>query len=211
MHHLIWISADPRSGPTVAEQLAAVGLEDHAQGALSVPCVGPTGSGGELYGWVHGKLHFNADEQDWFPAVVDGERAAGRYWVGVWKASPVCEADVRRPGTLYGNDVTLGNGEQWHVAAPAFLPHDLMLQDDGSLRMEPKRRYQDICLEASRWRNRLRSDDRVRVAYEDLWTFAVRCLGLNYRLPREVANHLRLIDTENVKDIIAHAIQAEVE
>lgn len=211
MHHLIFIPQEHLSGTTTADQLAAVGLADHAAGALSVSCVGPTGSGGMLFGWVPNKLHCDEGEQDWFPAVVDGDRPAGRYHVGTWKASPVTEADVRRPGTLWGDDVTLGNGESWHVASPAALPHDMMLADDGSIRMEPKRRYQDVCLEAYRWRRRLNADERTRVDYADLWRFALQCLGLNYRLPPELASHLRLIDTDNVKSVIAHAIQVEVE
>ena len=213
MHHLIFIPRDHVSGLTPAEQLAAVGLADHAADALTVPCEGPDGSG-TLYGWRKhgaGKLHYNADEQTWIPAAQNGELPAKRYWVGVWNESPPTEGDLRRPGVLYGDDVELGDGSKWHVPAPHFLPHDLMLQADGTLKHEPKQRYQDVCLEATRWRARLFGQERVVVAYEELWAFALRCLSLNYRIPAEAASHLRLIDTENVKSVLHTALRSPLD
>ena len=133
----------------------------------------------------------------------------GRYWVGVWNDSPPTEKDLRRPGTLHGADVTLGDGKPWMIPAPDFLPHDMMLADDGSVVMEPKRRYQNVCIEAKRIRNLIRSAEVVKIDYARLWAFCLLCLSLNYRLPPELASHQRLIDTENVKNVVMHAIQTE--
>ena len=210
--HLIFIDSEHRVGLETAGQLEAVGLADHAHGARTVQCNGPEGKGGNLYGWdlsSTGRMHFDADKQTWIPAAASGDLQRGRYWVGVWNDSPPTEKDLRRPGTLHGADVTLGDGKPWMVPAPAFLPHSLILSDDGSLSMEPQRRYQDVCIEAMRIRNLVRSAELVRVDYARLWAFCLMCLSLNYRLPPELASHLRLIDTENVKAVVLHAISTE--
>lgn len=210
--HLIFIDSEHLVGLTTAEQLAAVGLADHVHGARTVQCNGPGGKGGTLYGWdlsATGRMHVKADEQTWLPAAKSEDLAARRYWVGVWNDSPPTEKDLRRPGTLHGADVELGDGKPWMIPAPDFLPHDMMLADDGSIVMEPKRRYQDVCIEAKRIRHLIRSSETVTIDYARLWSFCLQCLSLNYRLPPELASHLRLIDTENVKTVILNAIQAE--
>jgi hypothetical protein len=210
MHHLIYVSKDNLCGQTTPEQLTAVGLADHAQGAETVQSQGPDGKAGTLYAWnaLRGKLHYEAEQQTWIPAAKSGDLEPGRYWVGLWSDSPPSEADLRRDAILGGVDVTLGNEQPWHVAAPHFLPHHLVLQPDGSLRHEPKARYQDICLEAHRWRDRLSGDPQA-VPLVDVWMFAVRCLSLNYRLPAEIASHLRLFDEENMALVLRAALTGE--
>ena len=210
--HLIFIDRDNLVGLATAEQLEAVGLADHAHGARTVQCDGPEGLGGTLFGWdvsATGRMHFKAEEQTWIPAAKSGDLPARRYWVGVWNDSPPTEKDLRRPGTLWGEDIVLGDGKPWVVPVPAALPHDIMLATDGSLVMEPKRRYQDVCLEARRLRRLRLSADTVRIDYIVLWRFCLQCLNLNYRLPPELASHFRLIDTDNIRDVVLHCTPEE--
>lgn len=209
MHHLIYISREhlQNCGNTVASRLSAVGLSDHEDGADSIQSDGPAGSG-QLFAWRKNSLqpmHYNAAEQTWLPAVKNGDRPAGRYWVGVVNASPPMEQDLRRPGMLHGKTIELGGGSKWTIPVPHALPHDLILQADGTLRHEPKERYQAISIEAERWREQLAGEEQ-RIPYEDLFRFCLRCLSLNYRMPPELASHLRLIDTENVKHVMFAAL-----
>lgn len=212
MHHLVWIPRANLQSPTTAGRLSAVGLSDHAEGADTIQSEGPAGSG-QLFAWRKNSLqpmHYNASEQTWIPAVKDGDRPEARYWVGVVNASPPTEEDLRRPGLLHGKSIELANGSKWTIPVPHALPHDLVLQSDGSLRHEPKERYQRISFEADRWRERLGAvpvGDEMRVSYEELYAFCVLCLSLNYRMPPELASHLRLIDTENVKHVIFAALR----
>lgn len=218
-HHLIYIPRGYTGNAAAAHPLEAVGLADHVAGAESIPIGhGPDGdtgaaetpspAGGLLFAWrdsgANKRLHYHAGEQTWFPAAARGERAAGRYWVGIWNDAPPCEADLRRGGILHGQDVALGAG-QWHVPAPTFLPHDLVLNERGEIERQPKACYQSIALEAERWRGRLSGEPRM-IAYDELWDFGMRCLSLNYKLPPELASHLRLIDEENIKRVMYAAV-----
>lgn len=208
-HYQVYVPAETFSGST-QHPLVCAGLADHVANADGIRIAdGPDGNGGMLYAWrnhtTNRRLHFSADEQEWIPAVPVGDSPAKRYWVGIWNDAPPTESDLRRPGVMFGRDVALGNGEGWHVVTPSELPHDLMIDVDGSLKMEPKARYQDLCLEAYRWKARLRGADQV-VQYIDMLRFGLRCLSINYRLPIEVSNKLRLIDTENIKNVIFAAM-----
>lgn len=210
--HLIFIAREHLSGLTTAEQLEAVGLADHAHGARTVQTDGPEGLGGTLFGWdLHatGRLHHKAEEQTWIPAVPNGDLKEKRYWVGVWNDSPPTEKCLRRPGTLWGADIKMGDENPWIVPIPSALPHDMMLATDGSLVMEPKRRYQDVCLEARRLRRLRLSSETVRIDYFVLWAFCLQCLNLNYRLPQELASYLRLIDTDNIREVVLHCTSEE--
>lgn len=212
-HHLVYVPLKPGTprGQRTTDLLESVGLADHAAGCDSRPVGdGPDGTGGVLFGWLRpgAKFHFNSAEQEWFPAAACGDLPPRRYWVGTWNDAPPTEQDLRRPGVLYGDDVTLGDGQPWMIPAPHFLPHDLMLQEDGTLRHEPKQRYQAVSVAAARWRRMLAGGPQS-VPYEELFRFALDCLALNYRLPAELASRLRLVDTENVKSVVLAACKAE--
>jgi hypothetical protein len=211
MHHFIYVPQQHIRGFTVEERLSAVGLSDHGAGADSIHSVGPAGPG-HLFAWRKSSLqpmHYNSDEQTWIPAAKKDELPEGRYWVGFFNNSPPTEEDLRRPGVLYGDDIELGDGKPWMIPAPHFLPHDLMLQADGTLKHEPKQRYQDVSVEAARWRFQLAGGPQ-KVTYDGLFRFCLQCLNLNYRLPSELASHLRLIDTENVKRVMQAALKTDV-
>ena len=208
-HHFIWIPQQHVRGFKVEERLSAVGLADHADGADSIHCAGPAGTG-QLFAWRKNSLqpmHYNANEQTWVAAAKNGDRPEGRYWVGVFKDSPPTPQDVQRPGQLHGLGIELGDGAKWRIPVPHALPHDLILQSDGSMKHEPKERYQSISIEADEWRGRLKAD-QLPVDYEELYAFCVRCLSLNYRMPPELPSLLRLIDTANVKHVIFAALCA---
>lgn len=208
MHHLIWIPRSNLQTLTTAGRLSAVGLADHADGADTIQSEGPNGSG-QLFAWRKNSLqpmHYKAAEQTWIPAAKDGDRPEARYWVGVTNASLPTAEDLERPGCLHGKKIELGNGEEWRIPVPHALPHNLVLQSDGSVREEPQQRYQAISLEADDWRDKLDGVAQLVIPYDDLYRFCIRCLSLNYRMPPELATHLRLIDTENVKYVIYAAL-----
>lgn len=211
MHHFIYIPQQHIRGFTVEERLSAVGLADHVDGADSIHSTGPEGAG-QLFAWRKNSLqpmHYNAAEQTWVPAAKHGELPESRYWVGVINNSPPSEEDLRRPGVLHGDFVELNDGKPWMVPAPFFLPHDLMLQADGTLKSEPKKRYQDVSFDAAQWRFRL-SGGPQKVELVEMFRFVLKCLNLNYRLPAELASHLRLLDESNIKAVVKAALQTDV-
>lgn len=211
MHHLIYIPQQHVRGFTVEERLSAVGLADHAEGADSIHSQGPAGTG-QLFAWRKNTLqpmHYNAGEQTWVPAAKNGDLPEARYWVGVFNNNLPSEEDLRRPGVLYGDFVELNDGKPWMVPAPHFLPHDLMLQSDGTLKSEPKQRYQDVSVDAAQWRFRLAGGPQ-QVELIEMFRFVMKCLSLNYRLPAELASHLRLLDESNIKAVVKAALQTDV-
>lgn len=208
-HFQVFVPEAFQGDRVTSHPLADVGLPDFVAGADGLAiAAGPDGGRGTLYAWrspTNRRLHFNAAEQTWLPATGYGGTEEGRYWVGLWNDAPPSEADLRRPALLFGGDVTLGNGEAWHVATPTELPHTLLIEADGSLRMEPLERYQAVCVEAYRWRRILSCPNRM-VPFIDMHRFAMKCLSLNYRLPVEVANHLKLIHSGNVRQVMFAAM-----
>lgn len=200
MHHLIFIPAEHLSGQTVAEQLAAVGLEDHAQGALPVKCVGPAG-GGMLFGWVPGKLHYNATEQDWYRAEPHHDLPGGRLWVGTWKDSPVTPNDVQRPGRdAWGEPFQIG-GNQWLIPPIDLLPRLIAQMPDGSSGLRVKPEYADLTEEHARWAARLTGGPTM-VPLVEMAAFVTWAMSINYRLSLPVSLHLGLFDEDNIKDAI---------
>jgi len=196
MHHLIYIPREHIHGVATEEQLAAVGLEDHAASAETRPCpTGPDGSGGTLYGWLRpgNPFHFNAAEQTWFPAAAAGALAKGRYWVGIYNASPPCETDLRRPYRFGGRVVRLA-GQDWLIPTPTELPHDAKLADDGTWRFVIQRRFHDYFLRTQELVDQTASEAGLALTLLDMLQLSLEALGLNYRLPPELASHLSLFD-----------------
>lgn len=203
-HHQIYIPREFEGDRGRSHPLANVGLADHVAGAECIPSNGPDGGQGTLCAWrnntTNRRLHYNGDEQVWFPAVPYGDAPAGRYWVGVWNDAPPAEAELRKPGILFGQDVSLNAGT-WHVPAPTFLPHDLVLNERGDVERSPKQDYQEITLEAKRWHARLIGDPQT-IDEGEWFNWSYKCLSLNYKLPRELMSHLKLIDEENVRLVL---------
>lgn len=205
-HHLIYIPRAHEGDRGEMHPLARVGLADHVAGQDAIAIgTGPDGSGGSLYAWrtpyTDRRLHFNADDQVWIPAMRDGANPEGRYWVGLWKDSPPVEKDLRRPNFLPGVDFSLG-GQEWMVPSLGMLPKKIVLAEDSRVTFSPKLAYQAVAIEAYRWIS-FRRNPANKLAgrtLEEAILFCVRVLALNYRIPKELVNRLELFDTSSIAD-----------
>jgi hypothetical protein len=213
-HHFIYVGSELLRGIAKTEdQLASVGLADHAIGGLpyTVPTDGPDGRSGTLYAWLKtgtSQKHFDPQRQTWFPAAQNGELPQGRYWVGVWKDAPPTEMDLRRPYRYGGKSVELA-GQHWLVPVPHELPHDARLADDGSWRYVIQRQYHDYYLRVLDYRSDA-AEGGARLTLLNMLTLSLEALSLNYRLPPELASHLRLFDQNSAARAFAAALDLDL-
>lgn len=198
-HFLLYIPEASAASPKVFEE---IGLGDFHQGAEGLHSPGPDGRHGMLCAWRRGNapMHFNASEQTWIPAVPNGDAAAGRYWVGIWNDSPPVPKDLVRPYPYRGRMTALGDGNSWLFPESRELPRDFILADDGTLKYELQRKFHAFHMECLDWLECIDSQREKFVApFSELWPFLVRALALNYRMLPELASHLRLFTTYNIR------------
>lgn len=209
-HYLIWIPRAHVRGSTYAEQLGAVGLADHVPGAAMVHCEGPDGGPGQLYAWLGKGLHrhhFDGDLQSWSAAAADGDRTAGRFWVGTWNDDPPTEADVLRPGhDAWGVPVILGDGRTWLVPPVDLIPRSVALFPDGTTGLRVKPKFAALAGDRSRWVARLAGPPSM-ISLGDAARFVIEAMNLNYRLPLTAALHLGLFDEINTKAALMVALR----
>ena len=206
MHHLVYIPKAHLSGLTTAEQLAAVGLADHAAGAKTIPLPeGPDGGSGTLYGWGE-RLHFNTAEQSWSAAARRDDLPAGRYWVGTFNASPPTPEDLRRPGRdPWGLPIVLG-GHSWLLTPVDFIPKVIAQLPDGTTGLRVKPEYAALADDRLTWVARLKGPPTL-LPLIDAVRFVVATLALNYRIDLTLALHLGLFDEENIQDAMLLALR----
>ena len=201
MHYQLFI-ADVRGADP--QHLVGVGLGDFVSGAefLDVaPDRSPIERGGVLVAWRRpgaNEIGFLKERQRWVPAVQSGDLAAGRYWLGFWNDHPLTPADLKRPYQYRGHSMELGDGETWLIPEAHKLPHDMILQDDGSYRFELQRHFHDYGLDVQAAIERLSEND-MQYSPVDAANLIARALRLNYRFTPEVQNELRLINTANIE------------
>lgn len=201
MHYQLFIPDGRGSDP---QNLVGVGLGDFVAGAefLDVPPDrSPTEGPGVLVAWRRpgaNEIGINKDRQRWLPAIQAGDLPAGRYWVGFWNEHPLTPADLKRPYQYRGKSLELGDGETWLIPEAHKLPHDMILQDDGSYRFELQRQFHDYGLDVQAAIEQLSAND-MRYSPADAANLIARALRLNYRFTPEVQNDLRLIHTGNIE------------
>lgn len=210
-HYLVYVpnqhvQAAQKCDP-IQHPLEYVGLPDHVAGAFALQTgEGPDKQGGQLYAWVAGtarhRLHYNADEQDWIPAVPHHDQPAQRYWVGFWKDSPVTPADIQRPRMLPGVELDLGpDSHHWRVPTDQSVPVEAAFGPSGEWMSKVQPEFADYCAEVITWQNTLERGTRQFIL-DDVYEFAVRVLSINYRITREVAQGLRVLREDDVTAVL---------
>lgn len=212
-HYLVYV---PREHCEAAQQLDAtrsplehVGLSDHAAGAFSLAVSdGPDNKGGMLFAWQPNngavRLHYRANEQDWIPAVPRYDQPAERYWLGFWRDSPVTPVDLRRREFVAGRTLTLGDGNRWIVPGSNLLPQRAAFAPDGSWKTVVDERFSQYHNEVMSWVLEL-SRGLDGIDYPELFEFAARALGINYRFARELVPHLNLFTQQNAVELFKAA------
>lgn len=203
MHFLIFIPGAKGQSPKLLEE---AGLADLVAGCEFLDSVGPENSRGVLCAWrkpgAAVDFCFAPERQTWLPAVptVEHELPAKRYWVGLSNEKPPRPAELARSYQSVGRKVPLGDGQEWLFPEARELTRDLILKDDGNWEFEIQRQHHAFWVEAHEWLQRLAPQEGTSTfSYNALMGFLLRGLRLNYRILPEVASHLKLFNTENVR------------
>lgn len=213
-HYLVYVprehaEAAQKRDPTTAGTLAHVGLQDHATGAFTLAVSdGPDGTGGMLFSWTAGtaqhRLHFNADEQEWVPAVPQGDEPAERYWLGFWNDSPVTPRDIIRHRTTPGVELPIGE-YSWRIPSADMLPAVAAFTPAGEWATEVEPGYREYWSAVETLRLTLAAGHE-EMDLAKMFDFAFHALSVNYRLTREVAARLQVLSTESGPRILRTAI-----
>lgn len=152
---------------------------------------GPDGAPGLAATWSPGPIVSPALE--WTP------RRGGKFWFGKTSGEKLAPADLARRERQLGADVTLADGQAWHIPIARQLPQLLGLDDDGRLKPQILPLYQDfweLAWQATDW---FRADDHGMcwVDFRACFDFVVRALSINYRVNGDVATWLALVRSDS--------------
>lgn len=207
----------------LADALVDCPLADHHT-LIDFPGRGPGGHSGlfviptPISGEPASRLGFFPDVQEWRPAFRDPEWDT-RLWIGFNKEEPPTPDGLRRRTELIaGKDLTLLDEQSWHVPLirrPAMgehpprtsLPLDLEVDASGKTVKSIQAKHQALWAEtiemtAHRFGQATVTDDQA-------FGFAMRVLGLNYRVSQAEQNVLRILDSHLVIDVLDAAIDLE--
>lgn len=204
MHFMIYIP-ERNAKP---ERLADLGLPGLVDGAFAfATSAGPGGVPGTIFGWRpdHGKNagrllgSYDAASQTWMPSVAGNDLAAGRYSVGYLTKQPPTPEDLMRRYPFRGTKVELAEpASEWWLPSESDLPYDCKLQDDGSWKFIPQRRFDAFCAAASGYRQLIAPEEedarRINPVQMQLEArdFVANALSINYRICPEIENALGL-------------------
>lgn len=198
------------------ETLRRVGLyELHDDGlgcmGAAVNAHGPDGGGGALIGWPgRGEtLAMNLERQEWHAVKPHGDLAAGRAWIGWDKSNPPGPETLRRQKQLGGDLLRLADGCDWLVPVASQAPKKMGIDDLGHVAAVMAPQYQPFFQMAfDALASYVQSNGTVLCPYEESFDVCVRILAMNYRMTRDLANALGLIDSRSLWTIPATTIEA---
>ena len=201
MHFQIFIpGVVPTANP---EHLVRVGLPHLIEDAQYVGCEkGPDGSPGLLIAWPQpGALDhvYDPNRQEWAAAKREGDRPAGRYWIGTWNDSPPTPKELARPYQLRGTWFAMADGRQWLLPVEALLTRKLVLSDDGEWAFVRQRKFADFSNQCDRFRQEFAAHGAAaNLMDDDVIGFILDAMALNYRIVRELVPALGLFTSDNV-------------
>ena len=153
-------------------------------------------------------------EIEWLSALpVDGP--AGRYHIGFAKGQNPTPMDLARPYQFPGVWRSLGDGHRWLIPIPKQIPPAMVYQADGTIGFQPLRQMHGHFIRATyvdqvhAWEKLLLSADGfTQINVDELMSFAMEALKVNYFITPEVINRLQLLTTQLAKEIMFAAVGA---
>ena len=214
MHFQIYVPAVP-GRPATESSLESVGLAGMLANANRFDILdnGPDGGSGFMYCWTPQTGVYEPQNWTFFPASPWVDRQgrvwpAKRYWIGIRKGAPPTPEELAKPHQFRGSQVFLADGLPWTVPAAARLPHSYQINPlTGLVETLVREEFRGYWEEAQRWYLSLITVDLEEVTPEQitLWfDYCVEALSMNYRLPRDLVAHLRLIESNHLLKV-AHA------
>ncbi len=201
--------------------MSTVGLQDHVAGIdhTSISGFGPDNLTGQLCGWLNSRtgairLEHKPAEQTWLPALPVNGTVAGSYWVGVWNEDLPTPQELIRTETQPGKWTQLGDTE-WKLPTPTTVEREGQYREDGTMYWVPMRDFAWICDEAERYAKDLLEtwQEKQMVISVDPSEFVgwiLRLLRVNYHITPEIAAHLGLWRSSQLKDAVLSSLGWEV-
>ena len=185
--------------------LKGVGLSDLIANACYQQSEGPDGVG-VVISWPDSGdaiTGYKPEEQSWKPAVPKGELKAGRYWVGIWKDRPPTPKDLKRVYQEPGKHLALSDGNEWLIPKAVALPRDAILQDDGTWHWEVQRQFHGLYNDSQKWTEFiLTAKEGDAVDWNEMISFGVMAIKVNYKITNEVVSELRLLTQTKLFELI---------
>ena len=160
---------------------------------------GPDGAPGVFGTWS--KEQVTGPQQfEWKGFGVQG--SGFRYYLGKAAGEPKPEW-FARANQQVGRDVTMADGQRWHIPTARQLPALLGLDDQDRLTstvLPQYRAFFEAAYEAVKW---FQPDDqgRVKVSYRAGFDFVCLALSINYRINPRIASWLGLVHTDSFFEV----------
>jgi len=193
---------------------------------------GPDGGRGMLCAWRQGNLDHDAhmsmhSDLEWTPAPPDIEKELpmGRYWIGIDTVRKCRPDDIERNQRQMSNAVELCDKQVWAVPIAERLPHRHGIDPttgDKVRRVAPEYRdfwdaSQDYAIQVFQEMDALDilkaakpdlapKDVQVEFAFQEVWTYALFALSINYRLNDALMDRLELLDDASTVRVICATI-----
>lgn len=214
MHFQIFVPASVAATQPAAHPLEVAGLADFVGGAVHVGVdVGPGDQRGTCYAWSRSgfpRIVYQPDTQKWRAAVPCGDQPAGRYWVGVWKDSPILPEEIQRPYACRGTLIGMGDGKQWLIPHARELPAKAILDDDGTWKFQVQRQYHEFWLESLQWL-RYFGTGNISFDFGRGIEFVTKALRVNYRILPELIDELGLLTQDNISAVMLSIVEGFAE
>lgn len=144
---------------------------------------------------------YHPDAQEWFEC--------GEYWLGFWKHAKPTPDMLAREQIFDGKQVLLRDGNLWTIPIGDLMPRRLTLdRSTGEEVRVPSHEHVEYVARCNELFAYFLSDDfQTRVAEEYVvhieggLTFASQALAKNYRVNRDLVDHLGLIDEHSAFDV----------
>lgn len=195
MHHLIFA---PAGGDNTRPSLTALGLPEHeAESFHQAVQIGPGEQFGFMYHWKNVPPVYNPDRQLWIPATPAGSLKAERYWIGIETSRMPEPHDLRRPGAIVADAVQLGDGNGWGIPSIEMVPYVFQVTQGGEDILMPRQEFANFVAEVQTIASGIKGFE-LQVRNSDLLRIGRMALCMNYRMPKELASHMGLWDTQNL-------------
>lgn len=221
--YLIYIPS-PKPGP-LDDLLCSVGLECLGAGGDNRHTIeqkdvfeqsAPDGRGGKLVTLTRARepqldppFRYLSEKQVWTPVKPDPSRnlEAGRYWLGRMKDETIGPECLARPRQYSSTPIKLVDGHEWQMPIARRLPQNLEIDDSGNWSKRVKPEMSDYFDRSETLFGVMlkQAPYRLDVGLD----FAVRGLGMNYYINRDIASWLGLLDETRVTALVGAAFEVD--
>ena len=207
MHYLIFI---PNKSAANQQHLIDAGLGDLLRPDDEAPLCGdligpgPGDLPGQIWAWGDAIPAYLPDQQTWTADPL------GRYWLGITTADRPRPAELVRKRFVEGLGTILNDGHEWIIPNVVRLPTVFGLDANAQPTRVAHPRYKKFVDECG-WAFQAVVDvllNKTEPDWQRSLDFVVMALAINYRINREIAIHLGILDESILHTLMAKATDA---